>query len=44
MAGPGGGGHFGRGYLTEEEKKNAPKVTPELLKRVFSLYLLQWEG
>ena len=43
MAGPGGGGHFGRGYLTEEEKKNAPKVTPELLKRVFSYLKPYWK-
>ena len=27
---------FGRGYLTEEEKANRPKVTWPLLKRVFS--------
>ena len=35
---PGGrmGGPMGGQYLTEEEKKNQPKVTPELLKRVFS--------
>ena len=34
---PGGrmGGPMGQ-FLTEEEKKNQPKVTPELLKRVFS--------
>ena len=35
---PGGrmGGPLGGQYLTEEEKANQPKVTPELLKRVFS--------
>ena len=36
MPGPGGpGGPFGR-FMTEEEKANQPKVTPALLKRVFS--------
>lgn len=30
------GGRMGGQYLTEEEKKNQPKITPELLKRVFS--------
>ena len=36
MPGPGGpGGPFGR-YMTEEEKASQPKVTPALLKRVFS--------
>ena len=34
---PGPGGPMGRGhYLTEEEKKQTPKVTKELLYRVFS--------
>ena len=36
---PGGrgmGGPMGGLFLTEEEKANQPKVTPELLKRVFS--------
>ena len=36
---PGGrgmGGPMGGQFLTEEEKKNQPKVTPQLLKRVFS--------
>ena len=35
---PGGrgmGGPMGR-YLTEEEKQNRPKITPALLKRIFS--------
>lgn len=30
------GGPMGGQFLTEEEKKNQPKITPELLKRVFS--------
>ena len=29
-------GHFSRGFMTEEEKANQPKVTGALLKRVFS--------
>ncbi len=29
-------GHFARGHLTEEEKANKPKVTKELLLRIFS--------
>ena len=33
---PGPRGPMSRGYLTDEEKKNAPKVTPALLKRVLS--------
>lgn len=38
MGGGGGFGRFGgmRGNLTEEEKKNMPKITKKLLKRVFS--------
>ena len=32
---PGGGGRGGR-FLSEEEKKNKPRVTPALLKRVLS--------
>ncbi len=44
MPGPGGpGGHFGRGYLTEEEKKNKPKVTPALLKRIFAYLKPYWK-
>ena len=35
-AGRGHGGHFSRGFLTEEEKANQPKVTPALLRRIFS--------
>ncbi len=30
------GGHFGPGFLTDEEKENKPKVTKELIKRIFS--------
>ncbi len=30
------GGRFGPGYLTDEEKKNKPKVTKELLIRIYS--------
>ena len=30
------GGRFGPGYLTEEEKKHKPKVTKELLQRIYS--------
>ena len=35
MAGPGG---FGRraSFLTEEEKQNSPKITRQLISRVFS--------
>ena len=35
------GGPMGGQFLTEEEKKNQPKVTPELLKRVFSTSVLR---
>ena len=37
--GRGPGGRFSRGFMTEEEKANQPKVTSALLKRVFS-YLM----
>ena len=40
-AGP--GGHFGRGYLTDEEKQNRPKVTFSLLKRIFSYLAPYWK-
>ena len=30
------GGRFGPGYLTDEEKQNKPKVTKQLLTRIFS--------
>ena len=34
---------MGRGYLTEEEKANKPKVTWPLLKRIFSYLLPYWK-
>jgi len=37
------GGPMGRGYLTEEEKANKPKVTLPLLKRIFSYLLPYWK-
>ena len=41
---PGGpGGHLGRGFLTEEEKQNRPKVTGALLKRIFSYLKPYWK-
>ncbi len=40
MAGPRG---MNRGYLTEEEKANRPKVTFALLKRIFSYLLPYWK-
>ena len=39
MHGPGGRGQF----LTEEEKQNAPKVTKELLTRIFSYLAPYWK-
>lgn len=39
MRGPGGRNQF----LTEEEKKNAPKVTKELLARIFSYLTPYWK-
>ncbi len=41
--GPMGFGRGGRGFLTEEEQKNQPKVTGALLKRILS-YLLPYKG
>ena len=42
--GPGGrGGPYGRGFMTEEEKQNAPKVTRALLKRIFSYLTPHWK-
>jgi len=41
--GPMGFGRGGRGFLTEEEMKNQPKVTGALLKRILS-YLLPYKG
>ena len=32
-----------RGYLTDEEKANRPKVTFALLKRIFSYLLPYWK-
>lgn len=37
------GGPMGRGYLTEEEKQNRPKVTGQLLKRIFSYLTPYWK-
>ncbi len=37
------GGPMGRGFLTEEEKENRPKVTIPLLKRIFSYLLPYWK-
>ena len=37
------GGPMSRGFMTEEEKKNRPKVTGALLKRVFSYLLPYWK-
>ena len=37
------GGPMGRGYLTEEEKAHRPKVTGQLLKRVFSYLKPYWK-
>ena len=34
---------MGRGYLTDEEKKNAPKVTGALLKRILSYLQPYWK-
>ncbi len=39
---PGPRGPMGRSYLTDEEKKNAPKVTPALLKRILSYLRPYW--
>ena len=41
MPGPGGSGRR-VGFLTEEEKKNAPKITKELLSRIFSYLKPYW--
>jgi len=43
MAGPGGpGGFAARSFLTDEEKANAPKVTPELLRRILGYLKPYW--
>ena len=39
----GPGGHFSRGFMTEEEKASQPKVTKALLARIFS-YLKPYSG
>lgn len=39
----GGPGRFSRGYLTEEEKNNRPKVTLELVKRIGSYLKPYWK-
>ena len=43
MAGHGPGGPMGRAYLTEEEKANRTKVTPALLRRIFSYLTPYWK-
>ena len=42
MAGGFGRGMGPRGFLTEEEKKNMPKVTKELLLRILSYLKPYW--
>ncbi|MBQ6105445.1 MAG: ABC transporter ATP-binding protein [Lachnospiraceae bacterium] len=37
------GGPFARGFMTEEEKANQPKITKALLKRVFSYLTPYWK-
>ncbi len=37
------GGRFGPGFLSDEEKKNRPKVTKALLKRIFSYLKPYWK-
>lgn len=37
------GGPMSRGFLTEEEKENRPKVTLPLLKRIFSYLIPYWK-
>ena len=37
------GGPMSRGFLTEEEKQNRPKVTKELLTRIFSYLKPYWK-
>ncbi|MBO4878983.1 MAG: ABC transporter ATP-binding protein, partial [Clostridia bacterium] len=45
MPGPGGGmrGGPGRGFLTDEEKANKPKVTWPLIKRILSYLKPYWK-
>ena len=40
---PPGGGPRGMGFMTDEEKKNAPKVSMALLKRVFGYLKPYWK-
>ncbi len=40
---PGGGMHGARGFLTEEEKANKPKVTWPLIKRILSYIKPYWK-
>ena len=42
MPGPGGRGLGPRGFLTEEEKRQMPKVTGALLKRILSYLIPYW--
>ena len=42
MAGPGGPGRRAS-YLSDEEKQNAPKITKELLERIFSYLKPYWK-
>ncbi|MBQ5756409.1 MAG: hypothetical protein IIV88_04025, partial [Erysipelotrichaceae bacterium] len=39
----GGPGGFGRGFMSEEEKASAPKVTKELVLRVLSYLKPYWK-
>ena len=38
-----GFGHGSRNFMSDEEKQSLPKVTPELIKRVFSYLLPYWK-
>ena len=40
---PPGGGRMGRGFLSEEEKRNRPKVTKKLLIRIVSYLKPYWK-
>ena len=42
MPGPGGGMRSPRGFLTDDEKKNMPKVTKALLARILSYLKPYW--
>ncbi len=42
MPGPGMGGMGPRGFLTDEEKKNMPKVSGALIKRILSYLKPYW--